>query len=325
MRNFLAVALLAVAVNACASDLESASQATAESTAAPPNPIVLAHGFAGFETLAGTEYFGGVAERLRADGEAHVVAPAVDPFNRSEVRGRQLIAHIEQVVRETGARKVNIIAHSQGGLDARFAAHERPDLVASVFTVSTPHRGSKAFDFTHPLLALPFGGIALDALTKLVGAPLYDAIGNETSVADALEQATPEGVAAFNRTYTDAPGVRYFSVAGRTSGSFGGAACAANDAPPFVVRWASTVDTTSPAIVPLELIVGGFARTPNDGLVTVASAKWGTFLGCIPADHADEVGLYTDPFVPGRAGLGNGWNHLDFYSDVARFLRARGL
>ena len=29
---------------------------------------------------------------------------------------------------------------------------------------------------------------------------------------------------------------------------------------------------------------------PNDGLVTVTSATWGTFLGCIPADHLDEVG-----------------------------------
>ena len=28
----------------------------------------------------------------------------------------------------------------------------------------------------------------------------------------------------------------------------------------------------------------------NDGMVTVQSARWGTFMGCIPADHFDEVG-----------------------------------
>ena len=34
---------------------------------------------------------------------------------------------------------------------------------------------------------------------------------------------------------------------------------------------------------------------PNDGLVSVESAKWGIFQGCVPADHIDEVGLIGDP------------------------------
>ena len=38
-----------------------------------------------------------------------------------------------------------------------------------------------------------------------------------------------------------------------------------------------------------------FDLRPNDGLVQVASAKFGTFRGCVPADHADEVGAFPHP------------------------------
>ena len=46
----------------------------------------------------------------------------------------------------------------------------------------------------------------------------------------------------------------------------------------------------------------------NDGLVTVESAKWGVFMGCIPADHMKEVG---QPMLV--AGIPGRWNHRDFY------------
>ena len=72
----------------------------------PPYPIVLAHGFFGFEDFAGAgyiNYFYGVRADLAKDGETSVYTPAVDPFNSSEYRGKQLAAHVEQVLAETGA------------------------------------------------------------------------------------------------------------------------------------------------------------------------------------------------------------------------------
>ncbi len=87
-----------------------------------PYPIVLAHGFFGFETLAVgewdiTDYFFGVPAHLETElGETEVFTPAVDPFNGSEHRGEELLAHIEMILAETGRAKVNLIGHSQGCL-----------------------------------------------------------------------------------------------------------------------------------------------------------------------------------------------------------------
>jgi triacylglycerol lipase len=67
------------------------------------------------------------------------------------------------------------------------------------------------------------------------------------------------------------------------------------------------------------------ASLPNtpveDGLVTVDSATWGTFLGCIPADHLDEVCQ-----IAGQSpGLGNNFDCLAFWDDLEGYLAAQGL
>ena len=67
------------------------------------------------------------------------------------------------------------------------------------------------------------------------------------------------------------------------------------------------------------LTAHGWHLYPNDGMVRVESAKWGTFHGCIPADHLDEVGYEKEGPDPRT-----GFDHLAFYRDVAAGLRARG-
>jgi len=42
---------------------------------------------------------------------------------------------------------VNLIGHSQGGLDVRYVAAVRPDLVASVTTIGAPHQGAQVADY----------------------------------------------------------------------------------------------------------------------------------------------------------------------------------
>jgi len=111
------------------------------------SPIVLAHRAAGFDSLFGIlDYWFGIPEDLAAGG-AKVFVIEVSQFNTPEVRGEQLIAQLEQIRAITGKPKVNLIGHSQGGLDVRYAAAVRPDLVASVTTIGAPHQGAQIADY----------------------------------------------------------------------------------------------------------------------------------------------------------------------------------
>lgn len=289
-----------------------------------PFPIVMAHGFFGFEDFAGIDfinYFFGVADDLAEIGE-EVFTPAVDPFNASEVRGEMLLAAVEAVLDETGAAKVNLVGHSQGGLDARWVAHMRPDLVASVTTIATPHRGSAVADVI--LGVADHGPVpeVLDALTILIGAPIWDAVGRETSVTASARTLSSAGAAAFNAAWPDAEGVAYYSIAGRTDLHRGGAHCRVPDAPAFIARWETDIDPVDPLLLVTEALLDGglFDPVPNDGLVTVPSARWGRFLGCIPADHLDEMGH----LVGDLPGLINPFRHRVFYRDLVGWLRSQG-
>ncbi len=299
-----------------------ASSSSTGTAVTGPFPIVLAHGFFGFNDFAGAgfvDYFWGVREDLEEIGEAEVFTPAVDPFNDSTTRGLQLLEAVEAVIEETGAEKVNIIGHSQGGLDARVVAHLRPDLVASVTTVATPHGGTPIADYA---LLIP-GGAVIDVLVQLFGGPLWGEIDGNTSLIASMEQFSSDGIAAFNEMYTDQPGIAYASIAGRSDNTLAASECASDDAPPFLANWEGVVDPIDPLFAAAEAIIdGGIGSSiPNDGLVRVDDAKWGTFLGCIPADHVDEIGhLFGD-----GAGGDNPFDHRTFYRNLVGYLRARDL
>ncbi len=291
----------------------------------PPYPIVLAHGFFGFEHFAGIEfisYFFGVRAHLMDAGEAHVFTPPVDPFNDSTTRGLELLEHVESILAYTGHEKVNIIGHSQGGLDGRVVAHLRPDLVASVTTFATPHHGTLVADITLRLVSHSRVQEVTDALVRLAGMPLWDAVGEETSYVDSMRQLSRAGMEEFNATYTDQPGVRYFSLTGRSGLSHGLLHCGVRDAPDFVQRYNIYTDPVDPLLlVTHQVLAGPFNLRPNDGMVRVEDAVWGEFLGCVPADHLDEVGhLFGAP-----PGLLNPWRHKTFYEELVAWLRAQGL
>ncbi len=287
-----------------------------------PYPIVMAHGFFGFEEFAGADfatYFFEVKQALAAEGETEVFTPAVDPFNSSTVRGAQLLAHVEAVLAETGKEKVIIIGHSQGGLDARVVAHDRPDLVAAVLTVATPHDGSPVADVALGITSDPNAAGIIDDLVNAIGAPLYDQVGGETSVTAALHQFSTPGIAAFNQSYPDDPSVFYASITGRTDNSLGGQACVADFELPLVTEWETEGDPTDAFFWLSEAVIDA-GNEPNDGLVRVIDAKRGEFWGCVPADHMDEIGqLFGD-----GPGLGNSFDHKAMFVALVRELRERG-
>ena len=82
-------------------------------TLATRYPLVLVPGMLGFVRLLLYPYWYGIVPALRAGG-AQVFAVQVAPLNSSAVRGEQLLVQIEQIRRQTGADKVNLIGHSQG-------------------------------------------------------------------------------------------------------------------------------------------------------------------------------------------------------------------
>lgn len=105
-------------------------------------PIILVHGIV-LKDFSFFRAFGRIADVLRAEGNT-VYSSRIDGFGKIDTNARQLKEEILQILQETGAEKVNIIAHSKGGLDSKRMIREleMEDRVASLTTLCTPHKGS---------------------------------------------------------------------------------------------------------------------------------------------------------------------------------------
>lgn len=105
-------------------------------------PIVLVHGL-GMKDTFYMRSWGRIDRVLRARG-CTVYKSNVDAFGTVENNAAQLKAEIAAILAQTGAEKVNLIAHSKGGLDAKhMIQHLNMEAhVASLTTLCTPHSGS---------------------------------------------------------------------------------------------------------------------------------------------------------------------------------------
>jgi len=278
----------------------------------PPYPIILVHGMAGFRNIGPIDYFYGVPAALKMDGR-DVWISRQDPINDSEVRGGEVVDYARMVLAVTGKARVNLVGHSQGGFDARYAASVLGDRVASVTTVGSPMLGTPLAD-----LAAGAGPNAQQAIDALLN--LYGAINGYDSDAQAqIANMTADGARAFFTAHPDDPRVAYFSIAGRTAGSDGGLDCVQEDRPQWISKYDGTLDAVDPLLsVPSGLLDQLNPRPVHDGLVPVRSARHGRFLGCVPADHMQEVNQFlgTPP--------GNGYDAIQMYRDLATFLAAQG-
>ncbi len=129
-------------------------------------PIILAHGIARFDVgwselfkldnqddpfLDLFHYFKGIRTMLKKHGFV-VYHSSVGWAQSVDKRAEQLRQNVQHVLELTGVEKVNIIAHSMGGLDARHMLfndrkkgriHQR---IASITTIGTPHLGTSFAD-----------------------------------------------------------------------------------------------------------------------------------------------------------------------------------
>ena len=286
----------------------------------PPYPLVLAHGFFGWSKIGPLEYFYKVEAALQAKG--HVVhVTSVDPFNTSLFRGAQLLAQVKAVLLKTGAAKVNLIGHSQGGVDARYVAAQIPHRVASVTTIATPHLGIKIGD---ALLKQTSGytKALAQAFFKAVARPFYGDVAKDANIVACLTSMTTSGMSTFNLKYPDVDGIAYFSIGGRSDKHLGSSECLAPKAPPFITKYAKIKDPIDPLLLITAKFLAEKYHTPkpNDGMVQLDKVKWGTWLGCIPADHFDQVGQ----ILGDGPGKGNSFSHITFYQDLAAYLVSKG-
>ena len=217
-----------------------------------PLPVVLVHGLFGFDRIgvpgAKFDYFRGIARHLQSLGAtSHAVK--LPMMSSVPARAKRLVALIEALPHA----RVDLIAHSLGGLDARYALTHLglAARVRSLVTIGTPHRGSPIADLFHQG--------SLDWARRLVavfGLPM-----------EALEWLSSSALEKFNRDVPDVPDVRYACVVGG-------------------LREDSTIPLP---LVASHAWINRIAG-PNDGVVPVASQFWGETMAEIEADHFAQIG-----------------------------------
>lgn len=256
-------------------------------------PVLLVHGF-GFRDGKRINYWGRIPNALRELG-CRVFYGNQDSCASIEDNARFLKERVEQVLTETGAEKVNIIAHSKGGLEARYMISRlsSADKVASLTTIATPHRGSVTIEKV-PKFVLKFLGFFMNIWMRILGDRRPDAYKAYLSFrADYAEK--------FNEETPDCPEVWYQSYA-------------------FSMKHDILLWLTHCIIKKYE--------GENDGLVSVKSAEWGEFKGIVRSNskrgisHCDEVDLRRRRFTK-KTGDGVS-DILEVYREIASALFKRG-
>ncbi len=214
-------------------------------------PILLVHGV-GYRDVdfRAINYWGRIPSALKQEG-CRVYFGGQDAWGTIEANAEALAARVRGVLAESGAEKVNIIAHSKGGLDARkmLTLPGVAESVASLTTVATPHHG---LEWVDRLLSLPrfmfrFAAKYLDKLYRKI-------MGDDNPCSlEVADQFTTAYMKQFNAEVIDAPGVYYQSYTAAMSRNF-------SDFFLWIIH----------AYIKRH---GG----ENDGLVTVKSAEWTNF------------------------------------------------
>lgn len=199
MKKLLSLSLATLGLSVvCASHAGTSAQTK--------HPIVLVPGIFAFDTIAGVDYWYKIPAALQSEG-ARVYVPKINAFDSSAKRGEALIAQLESIRAASGGsiQKFNLIGHSQGGITARYVMNTRPDMVASVTTLNTPHKGSPLADVATGIA--PSGtlqGVAFDVFANAVGDLVNLLSNNKKSQSDIramLAEFNKTGAAANNQKF----------------------------------------------------------------------------------------------------------------------------
>ncbi len=221
------------------------------------SPIVLHHGLFGTdENRLGPlrrSYWHKIDSALRQRGHL-VIATRVHPTAGVETRARELKQQILSRLDGAGHReKIILIAHSMGGLDARYMVSKlgMARHVSAIVTVCTPHRGSPYADWIERNLGRRIGLL-----------PVVRKLG--INIAAGIDLTT-ERCARFNDEVPDHPDVRYASI---------NCVRPRHQMPAFAMHSHTIINQ---------------AEGENDGLVSAKSAAWGEHWGSWPIDHWQAI------------------------------------
>ncbi len=230
-------------------------------------PIILVHGMGVRDFFISA--WGRVPKLLQKRG-CKVFCGTQDANGSVEDNAAVLKARVLGVIAECGCDMVYIIAHSKGGLDARYMiTHlDMASKVASLTTVATPHHGSKTVDFAHrfPKFLLTFGSKITDLIFKIAG-------DKHPKTYECICTLTTKWASSFNQATPNAPDVYYQSYAF------------------YMKHWYSDIFMWLPYLA-VYLFDG-----KSDGLVAPSSAQWGNFRGAFCGNsrrgisHCDEVDM----------------------------------
>lgn len=258
-------------------------------------PLLLVHGVF-FRDRENFNYWGRIPEELEKNGGRvfygeHQSAASVGNS------AAELADRIRRITEQTGCGKVNIIAHSKGGLDCRYAIANLGvgPMVASLTTVNTPHRGCMFADYL--LNKIP-------AEIKNKVAETYNAVMRR------MGDENPDFLAAVEDLTASA--CRDFDALPMPEGI-------------FCQSIGSVMERAQKGQFPLNFSyhLVKYFDGPNDGLVAESSFRWGqaytlvTTRGKRGISHGDMIDL-------NRENLSD-FDVREFYVQLTAQLKKRGL
>ena len=259
-------------------------------------PLLMVHGifFRDFDYL---NYWGRIPKALEENGAKiyygkHLSAASVKKC------GEELAARIEEICKEGGFEKVNVIAHSKGGLDMRYAISKcgADRYVASLSTINTPHRGCEFAEYL--LEKIPEK--QKEAIAKTYNDTFARLGDEEPNFMEGVTDLTHSFCEKFNEEVKDVEGIYYQSVGSKQNNAVSG-------------RFPLNMS---------YLLVKHFDG-PNDGLVGEKSFRWGedyqyiTTKGRRGISHADMIDLNREN-IPD-------FDVREFYIQLVNGLKKKGL
>jgi len=252
-------------------------------------PVILVHGIAAHDRKSIIDFWGRIPDVLRENGIT-VFFGNTDAWGSYESNAEILKGTIDKVLLETNSEKVNIIAQSKGGIDARYCiwAYNYGDKVASLTTVSTPHHGAELADFIFSQ-KIAHSKI-VKRILKILG-KLYGDINPD--IYNVNNQLTTEHMKEFNEKVVMDENVFYQSV------------------------YSVMADEFDDMVFYYTYLIIKKMSGPNDGLVSEASARWsGNITRIENISHVEIIDFKKRKI--------SGIHIPDIYLNIARDLYQRG-
>ena len=267
----------------------------AQKICATKYPVLMVHGVF-FRDFRFFNYWGRIPEQLELNG-AKVFYGNQQSAASVDDSGKELAERIRKVCEETGSEKVNIIAHSKGGLDCRMAIakYGAGPYVASLTTVNTPHRGCEFADY----LLSKIGESYQQRVAKMYEAALRKMGDPNPDFLAAVNDLTHSACEKLSAEMPDPEGIYCQSFGSKLNHARSGQ---------FPLNFST-------------LLVGHFDG-PNDGLVGEKSFPWGsayqflTVTGKRGISHGDVIDLNRENI--------DGFDVREFFVGVVSDLKKKG-